>query len=134
MKWPKISAFTRPGTLFLALLVVLATGWAHRIASTPSEAQRTVVVGLTERPSTPGELHGMLVEGTLPEGVRDAEVLSDRDCAPDPDGISHCLNELALGETRITIRHHRRMAEVPCLRPGETVTVMDAATYAERRS
>lgn len=135
------SFFARPRSLLLVLVIVLAAGWLHRavfsaeggVSSAP-ESQRTVVVGLTESPSEPGELHGTLVAGDLPSGVHEAEVLSDRDCAPDSEGISHCLNELDLGTNRITIRHHHRMREVPCLRPGETVTVMNEATYEARRS
>jgi hypothetical protein len=135
------SFFARPGSLLLVLVIVLAAGWLHRAfvfadsgdASSP-ESQRTVVVGLTETPSEAGELHGTLVAGDLPEGAHEAEVLSDRDCAPDSEGISHCLNELDLGTNRITIRHHHRMGEVPCLRPGETVTVMNGATYKDRQT
>lgn len=135
------SFFARPGSLLLVLVVVLAVGWIHRaifsaeggVSSSP-EPPRTVVVGLTENPSEAGELHGTLVAGDLTDGAHEAEVLSDRDCAPDSEGISHCLNELDLGKNRITIRHHHRMSEVPCLRPGETITVMDSAAYADRQA
>lgn len=140
MKRPNLSVLTRPGYLLLALVLVLAIGWAHQaffsdtgMVSEVAETSRIVVVGSDTTPSTPDELHGTLVAGTLPSGVHDAEVLSDRDCAPDAKGVSHCLNGLALASTRITIRHHHRMSEVACLEPGETVTVMDEATYADRQ-
>lgn len=133
------SSLRRPGVVLLSLIAILALGWAHRTyfafegpEETIADARRTVVVHRTDKPSQPDELHGTLVKGTLPAGEHEAEVLSDRNCAPDSEGISHCLNELALGKKHITIRHHHRMSEVPCLRPGEMVTVMDRETYAER--
>lgn len=138
---PKRPILARPGLLLLALVIILAIGWVHRaffsndgIALTSAEAPRIVVVGAEDALSTFGELRGTLVTGELPGGAHEAEVLSDRDCAPDTDGVSHCLNELALGSTRLTIRHRHRMSQVPCLRPGETVTLMDAATYTARHS
>ncbi|PQJ35956.1 hypothetical protein BSZ35_16315 [Salinibacter sp. 10B] len=136
-----LPSFRTPGALLLALVLVLALGWAHQAFIAFEEAdvagengQRTVVVNLTDTPSTTGELHATLVSGELSSGAHEATVLSDRDCAPDANGISHCLNELALGDTRITVRHHHRMNEIPCLRPGETVTVIRKANDARRRA
>ncbi|WP_263790029.1 hypothetical protein [Salinibacter sp.] len=141
MKWSQKLSLTRPGTLLVALVLVLAAGWAHRaffssdgVFSDSTDSHRTVVIGLTERPSEPGELHGTLIKGEPVNEAREAEVLSDRDCAPDADGVSHCLNELDLGARQITVRHHHRMGEVPCLRPGEIVTVVGAETFEDRGS
>jgi hypothetical protein len=51
-------------------------------------------------------------------------VLTDEQCQPDAAGVSHCLNTIRLtsGQT-IAVRHPHRMSEVPCLAPGERVTV-----------
>jgi hypothetical protein len=51
-----------------------------------------------------------------------ATVLTDSNCAPDTNEISHCLNtpKLANGK-RITVRHDHNMANDPCLTPGEHV-------------
>jgi hypothetical protein len=65
-----------------------------------------------------------LVKGTLPSKVTTATVLTDTDCSPDGNGISHCLNVLRLGSGRhITIRHDHSMMNDPCLTPGEHVRV-----------
>lgn len=139
MKSIKHFFLARPLVLLSALALFLALGWATFSivsvddAAATADNARIVVVGTEKALSTPGVLRGTLVAGTFHDGAHVAEVLSDRDCAPDADGISHCLNELDLGSTRITIRHHHRMNEVPCLSPGETVRVMDAATYADHQ-
>ncbi|MGZ4137590.1 MAG: hypothetical protein ACXVPX_08475 [Actinomycetota bacterium] len=59
-----------------------------------------------------------------PAGPMMATVLSDANCAPDADGVSHCLNRLRLDSgSELTVRHNHRMIEVPCLSPGERVLV-----------
>lgn len=70
-----------------------------------------------------------LVAGHLPPQTRTATVLTDSNCTPDPVGISHCLNEMAVGAAKVTVRHHHDMRTVPCLSPGETVNILDPATY-----
>jgi hypothetical protein len=54
-------------------------------------------------------------------------VQSDANCQPDQDGVSHCLNQLAIGDTTVLVRHHHKMSETPCLTPGETVNLTDHA-------
>lgn len=69
-----------------------------------------------------------LVDGAIPADVTQLTVLTDEECVPDADGVSHCLNrirfETAGGEGAATLRHHHRMAEEPCLTPGETVMLV----------
>jgi hypothetical protein len=72
----------------------------------------------------------MLVQldsGTIPADVTRLTVLTDEDCAPDQDGVSHCLNrvrfETAQGPGEAAIRHHHRMSEESCLAPGEVVVI-----------
>lgn len=57
-------------------------------------------------------------------------MLTDTNCEPDADGVSHCLNDLQIGNIIVTVRHHHQMHAVPCLSPGETVTLMSFAEYA----
>lgn len=91
---------------------------------------RTVLVstGPEPAPSTPGlVLNALRVEGVLPSTRTQATVVSDRNCAPDAQGISRCTNALRLsGERLLTVRHPHRMMEVPCLEPGERVWVEGA--------
>jgi hypothetical protein len=73
-----------------------------------------------------GEYLLQLAEGEAPPvGVRmSGVVLSDTDCEPDAQGLSHCHNGIALanGSTIIVTDTHL-MSRYRCLRPGETVDV-----------
>lgn len=96
----------------------------------PGEVARTVVV-FDRDPAVPSPspttLHAGLEEGQLPAGSVQATVLTDEDCAPDQEGISHCRNEvqLASGQT-VVLRHSHNMQLVPCLAPGEEVLLRRA--------
>ena len=70
-------------------------------------------------------LSSMLESGNMPAGPTNGEVLSDTECAPDAKSVSRCRNEVRLpgGET-IVLRHPHKMADVPCLAPGETVRLV----------
>ena len=97
-------------------------------------ALRTVVIaGPGERPpfmsATGSVLMASLESGQLPAGAVRATVLTDANCQPDQDGVSHCLNELAIGATTLVVRHHHKMSEVPCLTPGETVNILSLEQY-----
>jgi hypothetical protein len=95
-----------------------------------NSALRTVVVAVNEReiPSQPnGPLRASLLAGNLPDGVQQATVLTDSNCTPDAEGISHCINVLKMGRQQISLRHNHNMAEVPCLSPGEEVNVVPLA-------
>ena len=53
-----------------------------------------------------------------------ARVLTDTRCDPDTMGVSHCLNRMQLANgTVITVVHNHRMMDMPCLSPGEQVTL-----------
>jgi hypothetical protein len=73
-----------------------------------------------------------LREGHMPVGATSATVLSDSNCAPDTNGISHCLNQLKIGGTVVTVQHHHAMAKVPCLAPGETIQLMTLDQYRQQ--
>ena len=75
----------------------------------------------------PERMRALLLDGHLPRGGVDATVLTDEDCAPDAQGVSHCRNKLRLPSGKsIEVRHPHRMHDVPCMTPGETVRVRRA--------
>jgi hypothetical protein len=113
-------------------LVLAAPREQHRAAVVPhypsvGSGVRTVDVaaaGTTEVSPPGGPLTASYLSGTMPAGPMMATVLSDANCAPDADGVSHCLNRLRLDSgAELTVRHNHRMTEVPCLAPGERVLV-----------
>jgi len=91
----------------------------------PDDA-RVVLLSRASLPPSPGGdlLNVRLEAGSMPLGERAATVLTDSECTPDAAGVSHCRNELRLRDgTVVVARHSHRMAEVPCLSPGEEVLV-----------
>lgn len=106
----------------------------HFIDPQAPGAPRTVVFGgpgdaLPGTSNAAGYLMANVRQGQIPAGATSATVLSDSNCAPDADGISHCLNDLQIGNTVVTVQHHHAMASISCLSPGETVTLMPLADY-----
>jgi len=99
----------------------------HDASHQPPAAVRTLDLASDAEPAPsvhPERMRGLLLDGKLPTGVVNATVLTDEDCAPDTDGVSHCRNKLRLpGGQTIEVRHPHRMHEVPCMSPGETVRV-----------
>lgn len=69
-----------------------------------------------------------LETGVIPDNVSLLTVLTDEDCTPDEEGVSHCLNRVeyvtASGMQNASLRHHHKMAEEPCLTPGQTLEVV----------
>jgi hypothetical protein len=64
-----------------------------------------------------------IVRGVVAHRMR-AVVLTDTRCNPDAGGVSHCLNRMRLADgTLITVQHDHRMMDMPCLSPGEHVTL-----------
>ena len=104
---------------------------SHAAASLPGQALRMVVVfpGIAPAPSeSPTALRAGVVDGEMSSAAVIATVLTDEDCAPDAEGISHCLNELRLPDGAVlTVRHPHDMRLVPCLTPGEQVELRPAA-------
>jgi hypothetical protein len=76
-------------------------------------------------PSQPGAtMRALRLGGVVPRTAAVGTVVSDDDCAPDAVGISHCINGIRLANGRmLSVRHPHRMAEVPCMTPGERVQV-----------
>ena len=122
------------------LVVALVAGCGGGDSSSPAGAQATDATGgggmrtirvFGREPSSPSpsatNLHAGLEEGALPKGQVVATVLTDEDCAPDGQGISHCRNEVSLPSGQIVVlRHPHAMHRVPCLAPGERVLLRRA--------
>lgn len=139
MRWTSIIGALAAVALVAALAgcgggedAVPAGGGGGEAATAAGEAGlRTVLVFEGEpAPSSAGaDLHATLEEpGPLPRGTVRATVLTDEDCAPDAEGISHCRNLVRLPSGRVlALRHPHDMAEVPCLAPEEEVLLRAAA-------
>lgn len=102
---------------------------AQATEATDDGKMRTVLVFDRQPAPSPSvtNLHAGLEDGQLPGGPVEATVLTDEDCAPDEQGISHCRNavRLASGQT-VVLRHSHDMHQVPCLAPGERVLLRRA--------
>ncbi len=69
------------------------------------------------------------VAGTPLRRPTAAVVETDERCQPDRLGVSHCLNRLRLADgRRLLVRHDHRMADSPCLSPGERVEARSLAS------
>jgi hypothetical protein len=94
-----------------------------------ADTRTLVVVGAGTQEVSPqsGPMYSSYLDGTMPSRPMMATVLSDANCAPDAEGVSHCLNRLRLDDgDELTVRHNHKMIEVPCLSPGERVFVEPA--------
>jgi hypothetical protein len=96
-----------------------------------SNGPRTLVVarrGNRSAMSRPGQtMHGSLVRGRPPKQATLAQVETDENCQPDAQGVSRCTNRLRTSDGKsLTVVHPHRMAEVPCMTPGEEVKVVAA--------
>lgn len=93
------------------------------------ESVRTVLVARTmPLPSAHARrLSAMLEEGAMPAAPVKGEVLTDTDCAPDAAMVSRCRNEIRLGDgSTVVLRHPHDMRTIPCLAPGERVSLVPA--------
>jgi hypothetical protein len=85
---------------------------AHDSAHQKPVSIRTLAVYTNAEPAPsaqPERMRALLIKGELPAVALEATVVTDADCAPDADGVSHCRNRLKLpsGKT-ITVRHPHR--------------------------
>ena len=106
-------------------------------ASTPGESSheahvagpRTVLVASEpELATNDGTLTVGFERGMKPPASEtDAVVVTDENCTPDADGVSHCRNEIRMANGKtVRVQHDHRMHEVPCLVPGEKVRLRSA--------
>lgn len=120
-------------TVVVAVVAVVATQKKPEASKTPVPHYQSAVerrVAITTGAQVSRGRDPVLVElvaDTIPSGVDRLTVLTDENCAPDADGVSHCLNRVRFtGPTGAgePLRHYHRMAEESCLTPGETVTLI----------
>lgn len=65
-------------------------------------------------------------EGRTPRvaGMMQATVLTDTNCTPDFQGLSHCHNKLGLPDgSQITVIDNHAMMRHPCLKPGDKISI-----------
>ena len=115
-------------------LVIERTSNSHTVAVDPHglalPAQRQLqIFKVMPSPSSSDGLRAKLVSGTMPTVPVQATVLTDDECRPDADGVSHCLNRLRLPDgSEIQVRHPHDMTLVPCLAPGEHLRLVPTRT------
>ncbi|KAB8140046.1 hypothetical protein F8S13_25565 [Chloroflexia bacterium SDU3-3] len=130
------------GVLVLALAFLIgrmrapqpaAADPGHPAAQASSQGRTLVIVPRGQQsPAISGEggvLFASLISGAAPKSGAAAVVRTDENCTPDAQGVSHCINALALGEAQLVVQHHHDMAQVPCLSPGESITLITLADY-----
>lgn len=118
----------------IAMAAVISGGGeadATGSAAVPHYQLADVRVRFTNEPQISRGQDPILVQeeyGIIPASVTRLTVLTDENCQPDAEGVSHCRNrvqfETATGIKQATLRHHHRMAEEPCLTPGQNVDVV----------
>lgn len=101
------------------------------VSSVPHYQDTMVQVRITDEAEVSRGQQPYLVQresGTIPDDVAQLTVLTDENCQPDAEGVSHCLNRVrfttANGDGEASLRHHHRMAEEPCLTPGQIVELV----------
>lgn len=99
-------------------------------AHAPPAGMRTLLVSNRREParSLPGTtMRALRISGAVPAAAVVGTVITDEDCAPDAAGTSHCVNKVRMASGGVlTVRHPHRMAEVPCMTPGERIRVRAA--------
>jgi hypothetical protein len=107
----------------MRLLLVIAAVLAVALPAQATTLAKTLRVDRPEKGAGARVTHVRLINGAVRHRMR-AIVLSDTRCNPDAAGISHCLNMMRLSNGRVvTVVHDHRMATMPCLSPGEHVTL-----------
>jgi hypothetical protein len=117
-----------------AVVQLNRNGQSERVAATassdaPASELRLVIVGSKAKL---GDNDGTLRVGyergpRAPAREQFAEVVTDENCEPDAEGVSHCSNNIKLKNGKILrVQHAHRMHEVPCLVPGEKVRLRAA--------
>lgn len=97
----------------------------------PHFSMETVPVQITEdavESTHQDPVYVQLENGVIPDDVTHLTVLTDEDCIPDDQGVSHCLNRVEFqtgdGMQQAALRHHHNMAIAPCLTPGQVLELV----------
>lgn len=101
---------------------------AEHPVSVPESARTVLVTRTMPSPSAHARrLSAVLEAGTMPAAPVRGEVLTDTDCTPDAEMVSRCRNEVRLGDgSTVVLRHPHDMRTIPCLAPGEPVSLVPA--------
>jgi hypothetical protein len=90
-----------------------------------SQVRRVAITDEARVSRNQDPVYVQLIDGAIPAGVTRLTVLTDENCAPDADGVSHCINRVQFdtgqGTAQAVLQHHHRMSEESCLAPGEVV-------------
>jgi hypothetical protein len=134
-----MKSFLYVATAVIAVLVTVTL--VSRTQAEPEQPEAAAVphyqvaadtrIRITDDPQVSRSQDAVLVQlesGTIPTNATNVTVLTDENCQPDADGVSHCLNriryETADGTGEAALRHHHRMSEEPCLVPGEMLVLV----------
>ncbi len=111
---------------FAATGLLLAVGACGAGAQEPAIPPGAGIQSWYEN-GTGGRYVAPIIVGTtqsLAPGGQVGTVLTDTNCTPDAQGLSHCHNSIKFGDgSRITIMDNHQMSRHRCLRPGEQVRV-----------
>jgi predicted outer membrane lipoprotein len=95
-----------------------------------SQVRRVAITDEARVSRNQDPVYVQLVDGAIPAGVTHLTVLTDENCTPDADGVSHCINrvqfETGQGIKQAVLQHQHRMSEESCLAPGEVVELAAA--------
>ena len=128
------------GTIGLAMIlfvVILIAGGRQDSHADPGTAvphfqtaleRRVMFTDTAQVSRNQDPVYVQLVSGAIPPDATRLTVLTDENCAPDREGVSHCLNRVAFQTTQgpgeAVLQHHHRMSEESCLAPGESVVIV----------
>ena len=114
------------------LLAITATALLATVVACSANAQEPAIpsgAGIHSwyENGTGGHYIAPVIAGSaqsLASGSRIGRVLTDTNCTPDAQGLSHCHNSIEFSDgSRITIMDNHQMSRHRCLRPGELVRV-----------
>ena len=128
------------GTIGLAMIlfvVILIAGGRQDSHADPGTAvphfqtaleRRVMFTDTAQVSRNQDPVYVQLVSGAIPPDATRLTVLTDENCAPDREGVSHCINRVAFqttqGSGEAVLQHHHRMSEESCLAPGESVVIV----------
>lgn len=115
-----------PGMLAAVLLAgSVSVLWAATAAAEPAIPSESQLDSWHEN-GAGGRYVLQMWDGQTPRvaGRIEARVLTDTDCTPDAQRLSHCHNKLALPDgSQITVIDNHEMMRHPCLKPGDKIFI-----------
>jgi len=118
------------GTLAIASVGGLVTFGVFYYTQQPASAEPAIPAGINLKSWFDNGAGGVrllnVVQGEAPAAREQVTgtVLTDTNCEPDAQGLSHCHNIIDLGGgRRIEVVNNHIMSKHPCLSPGQRITV-----------